>query len=157
MDITDIQVTVKQRPDGRFEGALFINTNNMVSLGQQDKPDQVVFSGYSYLVHLRNGEIDAPEVDLSDVARRVVLYYYQKNGTLTEMVDALNAAVAAAGIHATFEQNFRRSGWEADNQLEGDKARAFRHDLDEALRWADADFTKEVNAVAGVIQNYTQA
>jgi hypothetical protein len=53
-----ICIIVAERDDGRFDGNLANSEHDAaIYLSAQDRPEQVVFSAYSYLVHKRNGDL----------------------------------------------------------------------------------------------------
>jgi len=66
-------------------------------------------------------------MDLEHIATEILLYYFQSWGqTLQKRIDTLNLAVETAGIHAKFVQEGKKTGWEAEDVREAERAKEFR-------------------------------
>jgi hypothetical protein len=88
--------------------------------------------------------------EVEDVAQKVILMYFQHWGQkLEDRVNALNAAVAFAGIKAKFSQDGTTSGWWIASELDGIRAKKFKADLEEC--WPLGKFEEERDAVANLI------
>jgi hypothetical protein len=92
---------------------------------------------------------------IDDIATKVVLMYFQQWGQgVQQSVDALNAAIKAAGIDAEFVQ-FDDEGGEIVAGFKGresQRAIQFRKDLDACF--PKGKFEREVASVVNVILNY---
>jgi len=90
--------------------------------------------------------------EVKEVAQKVVLMYFQHWGQdLRKRVDALNDAVALAGIKAKFSQDGigATAGWWVASELDGMRAKKFREELEEC--WPLGKFEEERDAVARLI------
>jgi len=107
---------------------------------------------------MKNKEIP---YEVKEVAQKLVLFYFQYwSQKLEDRVNALNAAVALAGIKAEFYQEMPdipghqvisqiKSGWRVESELDGLRAKKFKEELEEC--WPLGGFEEEVDAVARLI------
>jgi len=92
---------------------------------------------------------------IHDIASRLVTKYHQNWGQPTQdRVDALNEAVAAAGIKAKLIQDEGVCGWECEDPFEAKRARKFRAKL--AKVFPKGQFELEVSAASEIIEDTLQ-
>jgi hypothetical protein len=88
--------------------------------------------------------------EVEECAREVILFYFQHwDQGVEKRIEALNNAIALAGIKAKFVQNGKESGWKCASELDGLRAKDFRKKLEEC--WPLGQFEQEAEAVANLI------
>jgi len=92
--------------------------------------------------------------EIEDMAREIVLFYFQSNGQgLEGRINTLNKAVAFVGIKAEFYQKDEsNAGWGGKKTKHLEKAKQFRKDLDGCF--PRGQFEWEMSAVEGVLNDY---
>lgn len=95
-----------------------------------------------------------PPVDLDDLSNQVVLTLMQSWGqTADEKLKVLNAAVAACGIKATFQQgpNGENAGWRYKDEKHAQLSAEFRKKINSCWR---GEFQAEAQAVRALIHEF---
>ncbi len=88
--------------------------------------------------------------EVEEASQKLVLLYFQHWGQkLEDRINALNNVVALAGIKAKFFQEGDTTGWKAETELDGLRAKEFKEALNEC--WPLGKFEDERNAVARLI------
>lgn len=101
----------------------------------------------------RSEVIKADEHELSDIAKKVVLHYFQSwDQGLEKKREVLNKAVKFVGLDAEFIQDGKRTGWVGENEEDLRSAKLFREELDKCF--PIGSFEAEVCAVINVLEKY---